>query len=71
MKQETFPGLFLLKLSFYNLCHQSCSIMLDLNANAVSLECKVRLCGGKNIAMSPYCSVQMFITKLSVARFLS
>lgn len=44
VKQETFPGLLLLKVSFY-------SLSLDLNANGVSLECKVRICGGKSTAL--------------------
>lgn len=47
-----FPGVLFLKPSFCSLCYQSCSITLDLNANTVSLEGKVSICGGKNIAMS-------------------
>lgn len=45
VKQETLPGLLLLKVSFY-------SLSLDLNANGVSRECKVRICGGESIALS-------------------
>lgn len=50
MRQETLPDLLLLKISFYSLYYQSYSITLDLNANIVSPEHKVRMCGGKDVS---------------------